>query len=74
MSYKERPLGGDSQGPEVSRRLKGSTAFIVPREADVVNLDAWRRLRRAPVGGDWWGDRAMWTWDAAERSRTRWPA
>jgi hypothetical protein len=49
---------------------------MVPRAGTrvVVDLDAWRRLRRAPVGGDWFGGRGMWTWDEAERSRTRWPA
>jgi hypothetical protein len=44
------------------------------RVADVVDLAAWRRLRRAPAGGDWWGGRQMWSWGEAERSRRRLPA
>jgi hypothetical protein len=39
-----------------------------------IDLAAWRRLRRSPAGGDWWGGHAMWTWDQAERSRGRWSA
>jgi hypothetical protein len=50
MRAKEWPLGGDSQGPEVSRRAAGSTAVMLPREATVVSLDAWRR--RLPPGPD----------------------
>jgi hypothetical protein len=39
---------------------------------EVVDLAAWRRMRRAPAGGQWWGGRALWTWDEAARSERRW--
>jgi hypothetical protein len=38
------------------------------------DLATWRRLRRAPAGGDWWGGCQMWSWETAERSRRAWPA
>lgn len=40
----------------------------------VTDLAAWRRLRRAPAGGQWWGGRRLWTWDEAARSERRWSA
>jgi hypothetical protein len=40
----------------------------------LARLAAWRRLRGAPAGGDWWGGCQMWSWETAERSRRAWPA
>jgi len=63
MSYKERSLGGDSQGLEVSRRAAGSTAVMVPRMATtaaLADLLAWRcrhgRCVARPLHDrlDWW--------------------
>jgi hypothetical protein len=63
-----RPPGRRAEGVARSGAAKRQIPSIV------VDLAAWRRLRRAPAGGDWWGGRRMWTWDEAERSRREWPA
>jgi len=50
-------------------------ARSVPRAyttAVVINLAAWRRLRRAPAGGQWWGGKQMWSWTHADQSLGRW--
>jgi hypothetical protein len=40
----------------------------------IADLAAWRRLRRSPAGGQWWGGRSLWSWDEAARSERRWSA
>jgi hypothetical protein len=40
----------------------------------LVDLAAWKRLRRSPAGGCWFGGHSMWSWDEAARSERRWSA
>jgi hypothetical protein len=53
---------------------RGASTITESSFSNLVDLDAWRRLRRAPAGGDWWGGRRMWTWAEAARSLGRWSA
>jgi hypothetical protein len=76
------PLNDESRVPPPGfRPLQAAAINGTPSLTDsrvsvraVVDLAAWRRLRRAPAGGDWWGGRRMWTWAEAERSLGRWSA
>jgi hypothetical protein len=68
--------GPATTGPPRTALSPSTTTRRIPRPGTgvVVDLATWRRLRRTPAGGDWWGGRPMWTWAEAERSRRRLPA
>jgi hypothetical protein len=75
MTRKRRPLGGDSQGPKVSTRLGGSTISIVPRPANVVNLDAYRRSRvELPPGPNVCPPSCEWCFAPNRLDRRGWPS
>jgi hypothetical protein len=57
--------------PSPARAATSITHTLVTR---VIDHAAWKRLRRAPAGGDWFGGRSLWTWDEAARSERRWTA
>lgn len=61
-------------GPAAPPPSSPNDTSIIAGRGDVVDLAAWRRLRRAPAGGQWWGGRCMWTWTAAAESCRRWSA
>jgi hypothetical protein len=75
MTHKRRPWGDDSPGPKVTRRPGGFLVSMLPRQTDVVNLDAYRARRvELPPGPDRCPPWCEWCFGGNQLDWRGWPS